>query len=37
MLGVQIEGDLCPACRYKLKHQYKNKYEEIPIEKQIFQ
>ena len=36
MLGVQIEGDLCPACRYKLKHQYKNKYEEIPIEKTNF-
>ena len=32
MLGVQIEGDLCPACRYKLKHQYGGKYEEIPIE-----
>ena len=31
-LGVQIEGDLCPVCRYKLMHDYKGKYEEVPVE-----
>src|SRR6476469_1936349 len=31
MLGVHIEGDLCPVCRYKLVHEYAGKYEEFPI------
>src|SRR5712664_53080 len=31
MLGVHIEGDLCPVCRYRLKQEYGNRYEEFPI------
>jgi serine protein kinase len=31
MLGVHIEGDLCPVCRYKLIHEYAGKYEEFPV------
>ena len=36
MLGVQIEGDLCPACRYKLKHEYGGRYEEFPVVRNTF-
>lgn len=36
MLGVQIEGDLCPVCRYKLMHEYNGKYEDVPIERKSF-
>lgn len=32
-LGIKIEGDLCPACRYKLLHEYNGEYEKFPIEK----
>src|SRR6478672_5365228 len=31
MLGVHIEGDLCPVCRYKLINEFTGKYEEFPI------
>lgn len=31
MLGVQIEGDLCPVCRYKLKEEYQGRWEEYPV------
>jgi serine protein kinase len=31
MLGVHIEGDLCPVCRYRLKQDYGQRYEEVPI------
>ena len=27
LLGVNIEGDLCPACRYRLINDYKGEYE----------
>ncbi|ADL49872.1 PrkA family serine protein kinase [Clostridium cellulovorans] len=30
-LGVQIEGDLCPACRYRLLHEYDGQYEKFPV------
>jgi serine protein kinase len=30
MLGVHIEGDLCPVCRYRLKAEFSNRYEEFP-------
>lgn len=32
-LGVQIEGDLCPICKYKLKHEFNGRYEDFPVEK----
>jgi len=31
MLGIQIEGDLCPVCRHKLINEYQRKYEEFPV------
>jgi serine protein kinase len=31
MLGVKIEGDLCPVCRFRLKDQFGERYEEVPI------
>ncbi|MDH3444539.1 MAG: serine protein kinase, partial [Deltaproteobacteria bacterium] len=31
MLGMHIEGDLCPVCRYRLKEEFNGKYEEFPI------
>jgi serine protein kinase len=30
-LGVQIEGDLCPVCRYKLKNEYDGEFEKFPV------
>ena len=30
-LGVEIEGELCPICRYNLENIYNNKFEEVPI------
>lgn len=32
ILGVRIEGDLCPICRYKLKNEYNGEYEKFPVE-----
>jgi serine protein kinase len=31
MLGVHIEGDLCPVCRFRLKEEYGLRYEEVPV------
>lgn len=31
LLGVQIEGDLCPVCRYRLMHEFQGKYEDFPV------
>ncbi|NLN86226.1 MAG: PrkA family serine protein kinase [Syntrophomonadaceae bacterium] len=31
ILGVNIEGDLCPICRYRLIHEYKGEYENFPV------
>ncbi len=36
MLGVHIEGDLCPVCRYRLKDEFGRRYEEFPIETREF-
>ncbi|MBL7662096.1 serine protein kinase [bacterium] len=30
-LGVQIEGDVCPICRYRLKSEFNGKWEEFPV------
>ena len=32
LLDVQIEGDLCPVCRYRLKEEYNGEYERFPVE-----
>jgi serine protein kinase len=31
MLGVHIEGDLCPVCRFRLKEEFSLRYEEVPV------
>lgn len=31
MLGVKIEGDLCPICRYRLKNDYHGEYDRYPV------
>jgi serine protein kinase len=31
MLGVEIEGDLCPVCKYRLLNDYKGEYENFPV------
>jgi serine protein kinase len=36
MLGVHIEGDLCPVCRYRLKGS-SAQYEEVPIVMRLFE
>jgi serine protein kinase len=36
MLGVEIEGDLCPVCRYRLKEEFKGKWEDVPVRTQDF-
>ncbi|WP_077858681.1 PrkA family serine protein kinase [Clostridium sp. BL-8] len=36
MLGVQIEGDLCPICKYKLTHELNGVYEDFPVERTEF-
>ncbi len=30
-LGVEIEGDLCPICKYRLQHEYNGEYEKFPV------
>ena len=36
MLGVQIEGDLCPVCKYRLLHEFNGEYENFPVERKGF-
>jgi len=36
MLGVHVEGDLCPVCRYRLKEEFSQRYEDFPIETRSF-
>ncbi len=31
MLGVRIEGDLCPICRFNLKGKHEGVYEKVPV------
>lgn len=31
MLGIEIEGDLCPVCRYRLKEDLQGRWEEVPV------
>lgn len=31
LLGVKIEGDLCPVCRYRLKNEYSGEFERFPV------
>lgn len=36
MLGVTIEGDLCPVCRYRLKTEFNNEWEKMPVHTKEF-
>jgi serine protein kinase len=36
MLGVHIEGDLCPVCRYRLRQEFSQRYEEFPVATRSF-
>jgi len=36
MIGVHIEGDLCPVCRYRLKEEFGGRYEEVPVVSKTF-
>tara|TARA_B100000900_G_C20598016_1_gene724238 strand:+ start:366 stop:2303 length:1938 start_codon:yes stop_codon:yes gene_type:complete len=36
MLGVHIEGDLCPVCRHRLMNEYDGKYENFPVKEATF-
>ncbi|QDR83110.1 PrkA family serine protein kinase [Sporomusa termitida] len=31
MLGIKIEGDLCPSCRYRLKNEFQGEFERFPV------
>ena len=36
ILGVHIEGDLCPVCRHRLMHEFKGEYEKFPVTQSTF-
>ncbi|MFQ5667833.1 MAG: serine protein kinase [Candidatus Binatia bacterium] len=36
MLGVHVEGDLCPVCRFRLKEEFGGRYEEVPVATRVF-
>lgn len=36
LLGVQIEGDLCPVCKYRLMHEFEGEYENFPVVRKDF-
>ena len=36
MLGTQIEGDLCPVCKYRLIHEFNGEYENVHVERKNF-
>jgi serine protein kinase len=36
MLGITIEGDLCPVCRYRLKEEFQGRWEDMPIKTMEF-
>ena len=36
MLGVHIEGDLCPVCRHRLADEFGGRCEEVPVVTQRF-
>ncbi len=34
--GINIEGDLCPVCRHRLKEEYNNNYMSMPVKQSSF-
>ncbi|MGC8835207.1 MAG: PrkA family serine protein kinase, partial [Armatimonadota bacterium] len=35
-LGVYIEGDLCPACRFMVEHEYNGCVEDVRVQRVVF-
>ncbi|HET6382620.1 MAG TPA: protein prkA [Armatimonadota bacterium] len=35
-LGIHLEGDLCPRCRYMVEHEYDNRFESVPVKRIAF-
>ena len=31
ILGIKIEGELCPVCRYRLEQEFEGNYEKFPV------
>jgi len=31
LLGIRIEGELCPVCSYRLEHEFAGEYERFPV------
>lgn len=36
ILGIKIEGDLCPICRYRLLNEFDGNYENFPVTQSSF-
>ena len=36
ILGIHLEGDLCPICRHRLMTEFKGKYENFPVTQSTF-
>lgn len=36
LLGVHIEGDLCPICRHRLMNEFNGEYEKFPVTQSSF-
>ena len=36
MLGVHVEGELCPVCRYRLANEFGGRYEDVPVTTRLF-
>jgi serine protein kinase len=36
ILGVHIEGDLCPVCRFRLMNEFNGEYEKFPVVRSSF-
>lgn len=36
ILGIHIEGDLCPVCRYRLLTEFNGEYEKFPVTRSSF-
>ena len=34
--GIYVEGDLCPRCRYLLRHKYDGKISDMPVVRVVF-
>jgi len=36
LLGIHIEGDLCPVCRFRLMNEFNGEYEKFPVTRSGF-